>query len=90
MTAVIHQGSGCALTASSMSHMTFLTITFFANWSQILVLLGNLQVPGKTIYCSWVSNQLDVESGTFGWPVRPLHTHSRVIMSYNLVTEIKK
>ena len=32
----------------------------------------------------------DSDSRPFAWCVRPLHMHRRIIMSYNLVTEIKK
>jgi len=29
-------------------------------------------------------------SRTFAWPIRPLHTHWRIMLSHNLVTEIQK
>jgi len=34
--------------------------------------------------------QCDLDSRTFTWCVRPLHMHRQIIMSHNLVTEIKK
>jgi hypothetical protein len=34
--------------------------------------------------------QPDLDSKTFKWYVRALHIHRRIIMSHNLVTEIKK
>jgi hypothetical protein len=34
--------------------------------------------------------QCILDSRTFAWCVRPLHMHRQIIMSHNLVTEIKK
>jgi hypothetical protein len=58
--------------------------------SVILLLLCQL-----TVTCRIKSNvmavlQPDLDFRTFTWSVRPLHMHRRIIMSHNMVTEIKQ
>ena len=52
-------------------------------------MVSNVTVTGKLISCSLAFYQPDLESRTFAWPIRPLHTHWWNIMSHNLVTEIR-
>jgi len=58
--------------------------------SQIQVLYYHLTVTGNSMYSLLFVNRLDLVSGTFACPVRPLHTHWQIILSGNLVTEIQK
>lgn len=53
-------------------------------------MLFPLTVSGETISCLLDVYQLELESRTFPWPVRPLHLHRHIIFPYNLVTDIKK
>jgi len=62
---------------------------------QLLTLLILLFLCHLTVTCRIKLNvlamlQCDLDSRTFTWYVRPLHMHRRIIMSHNLVTEIKK
>jgi len=45
---------------------------------------------GKTIWSLLVILQPDLVSCTLAWHGRPLHIHKQIMMSHNLVTEIKK
>jgi len=90
LTTVIQPGLGCALAAPSMSRMTSLTKTLFVNVVSTLGFVLSFTVTGNTIYSSLFVNVCDLVSRTFAWPVGPLHTHWRIILSHNLVTEIQR
>jgi len=58
--------------------------------SQLYFLLSHLTVIGKQVSSLLVILPPDLHSRTFGWCVPPLHMHRRIIVSHNLVTEVKK
>jgi len=63
-------------------------------WVRLLCLnnfyLSDLTVTSKTILCSLVVDQCELESGTLTSPIWPVHIHRWNIASHNIVTEIKK
>jgi hypothetical protein len=58
--------------------------------SLILLLLYHITVTGRMKSNVMTVLQPDLDFRTFTWCVRPLHMHSRIIMSHNVVTEIKQ
>ena len=58
--------------------------------SLILLLLCCLTVTCKRKLNILAVSQWYMDSRTFTWCVRPLHMHRQIIISHNLVTEIKK
>jgi len=58
--------------------------------SLILHLLCHVTVTCKKKPKVMAVIQPNFDSRTFTWSVRPLHIHRRIIMSHNLVTQIKK
>jgi len=59
-------------------------------WSAIFFLLSHLTLIGKQKSSWFAVLQHDLDSRTFAWYIRPLHMHRWIIMSYSLVTKIKK
>jgi len=58
--------------------------------SVIWILLSDLSVTGSTLPSLLAIYQLDLQSRSNTWPVRPLHMHRRITMSHNLVTASAK
>jgi len=90
MTVIIHPGSHCALTATSVSPMTSLIEILLVNVISILVFAFSLNRNSQDNISLLVIYQPDLVSESFAWPVRALHQQRRIIMSHNLVTEIQK
>jgi len=74
-----------------LRHVLHHSVEFCYHISSLILLL----MCHKPVTCRKKPNVLavlqpDLDSGTFTWCVRPLHMHRRIIMSHNLVSEIKK
>jgi hypothetical protein len=90
MILVIPSDSRCTLTAPSMIWMPSLTHILLVNFVFNLIADSHLPVRVMTRSCWSIVNQLLLVSSIFVWHIRPLHMHRGIIMSHNLVTEIKK
>ena len=75
MMVVIRPGSGCALTATSMTRKISLTQIVLVNFVSSSGFDFTLTVMGRLISSLLVISYQALESRTFRWPIQRLHTH---------------
>jgi hypothetical protein len=90
MTIIVQIDSSCTLTALSMTRMTSITQVLLAISLLILHLLCHLAVTRRMKTNILAVLHCDLDSRMFTWCIRPLHMHRPIIITQNVVTEIKK
>jgi len=89
MTVIIQTDSYWSLTALSRTRMTTLTQILLVYFVSNIALLSHLKAISKQKSNMLAIMKSDLDSRHFAWCVQSLHMHRRIIMSHNLVTEIK-